>query len=322
MLVRAITMLFALINSILIGNYVKKKNKFINLNVSYENINISGTKDVMAQKITGVIYNSLPIVFISMSTTGGTVLASVYAVYNNIFNMIKSILRGIIDAPRLGIGQLLTEEKKENVWFIFAQYEYIVFISIFVTLCTAYILILPFISIYTEGISDATYYDFWIAFLMVLIAVFELIHIPSGHLINMAGKFKIAKNIQIISCVVLLILMMIGGINFGIYGLLWAVLIVSILLAFLEIWYVHAVFFENKINELIRLLVPFLISGFICCYLETNFFVEISGVIEFITTGFILTLINSSVAIFISLIFARKELSYLVKRGRMLLIKK
>lgn len=80
-------------------------------------------------------------------------------------------------------------------------------------------------------------------------------------------------------------------------------------------------FFENKINELIRLLVPFLISGFICCYLETNFFVEISGVIEFITTGFILTLINSSVAIFISLIFARKELSYLVKRGRMLLIK-
>ena len=38
-------------------------------------------------------------------------LASVYAMYNNVFIMIKSILHGAIDAARLSFGQMLTERK-------------------------------------------------------------------------------------------------------------------------------------------------------------------------------------------------------------------
>ena len=38
-------------------------------------------------------------------------LASVYAMYNNVFIMIKSILHGAIDAARLSFGQMLIERK-------------------------------------------------------------------------------------------------------------------------------------------------------------------------------------------------------------------
>ena len=40
--------------------------------------------------------------------------------------------------------------------------------------------------------ESLNYYDAVIAVLMVSIAVIEMIHIPSGHLLNMAGKFKIS----------------------------------------------------------------------------------------------------------------------------------
>ena len=55
-------------------------------NIKKENaVIIRGTNDVIAQKITGIIYNSAPIIFLSISPSGGTVMASVYMVYNSVF---------------------------------------------------------------------------------------------------------------------------------------------------------------------------------------------------------------------------------------------
>ena len=75
----------------------------------------------MAQKITGVIYESAPIIFLSISPAGGTKLASVYAVYNSVFIMLKSLLHGVIDAPRHGFGQILSERDREEVWPVFNE---------------------------------------------------------------------------------------------------------------------------------------------------------------------------------------------------------
>ena len=233
-LVRFITMVFALLNSVLIAAYVKRKNKFLDLKAAPRADRIRGTGDVMAQKITGVIYSSAPIVFLSISPTGGTVLASVYAVYNNVFTMLKSLLHGVIDAPRLSFGQMLTERKREDVWSTFAQYEYTAFSAVFVLLSTCCVLILPFVNLYMDGVTDANYYDKVIALLMVVISSIEMIHIPSGHLINMAGEFKISRNFQIISCIVLVLTMSVGGMLWGVYGMLFAILICAILLAILD----------------------------------------------------------------------------------------
>ena len=96
---------------------------------------------------------------------------------------------------------------------------------------------------------------------MVLITVFEIIHIPSGHLINMAGEFRISMYFQSIACVALIVTMVIGGIYWGIYGLIVSVLVVAILLAVFEIGYVHIVFFKKKIKEFIKNMLPYAVSA-------------------------------------------------------------
>lgn len=319
-MVRFITMAFAFLNSLLIAEYVKKSCRFLKLDDGKKSeVVIRGTGDVMAQKITGVIYNSAPIVFLSISPSGGTILASVYAVYSNVFAIMKSLLRGVIDAPRLGIGQMLTESKREEVWTIFAQYEFIAFFTIFIAMNTAYVLILPFVSLYTSGVADTNYYDYKIALLMVLISVIEMIHIPSGHLINMAGEFKVSKNFQVISCVVLIITMVIGGEKWGVYGLLLSVLIVALLLAILEMGYVHMKFFSGKLYEMMRMLLPLLIAGMIACYAERLLFDEVKGVFMFIAAGCILTVVNTVIAVLLSLIFCRKEFMAILDRGKFIL---
>lgn len=318
--VRFITMLFAFLNSFLIAFYVKRKNKFIDFKEAPKGEMIKGTKDVMVQKITGVIYNSFPIIFLSISSS--TVLASVYTAYNQVFVLIKSILHAAIDAPRLSFGQMLTEKKKEEVWHTFKVYEFIAFFAVFVLLCTAFVLILPFISIYTKDakdINEVKYVDPLIALFMVIIAVVEMIHIPSGHLLNMAGKFKISKNFQLVACITLVITMLIGGNLFGVYGMLGALLLCAVLLAVLEMGYVHLFFFENKLFELIKLMLPFAASGVILCYAESLIPITINGYLQFVIYGVMFGAINLVAAIFIGLIFNRKILLSLITRVKNML---
>lgn len=313
-MIRFTTMVFALINSVLLGWYIRKECKFINLNVHSDECLIQGTNDVMAQKITGVIYESAPIIFLSISPIGGTKLASVYAVYNSVFIMLKSLLHGVIDAPRHGFGQILSERDREDVWSIFYEYEYLSFLSVFVLLVTGGSLILPFVKLYTVGILDAEYYDSLIAFLMVAISSFEMIHIPSGHLINMAGKFKISRNFQVISCVVLIVGMLLGGCYFGVYGMLSAILLVAVLLAILEMGYVHCFFFKNKICHLLKMLVPLVFSGVILVYLELKISVRIESYLAFIKWGGIFTITNFFAGMLVGLLLSYKQVMGLTKR--------
>lgn len=312
--VRFITMIFAIINCILISQYTKKKNSFLDRKVVTRPDLITGTTDVMAQKITGVIYTSWPIIFLSISSNAGTTLASVYAVYNSVMIMIKALLHGVIDAPRLGFGQMLTERDNSEIWEPFKQYEYVSIVFTFVSMTTTSGAIMPFIRMYTQGINDANYFDINIAVLMILAGAIEMIHIPSGHLMNMAGHFKQSKNFQITSCLVLIVSMAGLGMWNGIYGMLWSLLIVSILLALLEIHYIHTIFFNKKIIEFIFLGLPYAIFGFVLSTLELRYSLQITEIRGFMIFTLLLGVINTCAALFIGFLFQKNMIISVIKR--------
>lgn len=318
-MIRFVTMCFALLNCFLIAIYTKKKNAFLDFSCEPKPQLIKGTGDVMAMKITGVIYNSWPIVFLSISPSGGTKLASVYAVYNNVFVMLKALLHGIIDAPRLGFGQMLTEKKREEVWVVFKDYEFIAVFFTFIAMTTACGLILPFIFLYTKGVTDINYYDVQIAVMMVLIGSLEMLHIPSGHLINMSGNFKVSKTFQIIACITLIVTMTLFGYFNGVYGMLQSLLFVSVLLFILEVGYIHTRFFEKKLPVFIRLVLPYLLFGAGISFLEMYFYRSNSGVLKFIAYGFIYFVVNIVLALIIGFIFDKSEVKNMLSRGKGLL---
>lgn len=318
-MVRVNTMTFSLLSYIIIIAYTKRKNRFIDLSEPPRPELIKGTGDVMAQRITSVVYDSAPMIFLSVSPSGGTVLASVYAVYNNVFIILKSLLRSVIDAPRLSFGQMLTQRKREDVWPAFAQYELLIFTAVFTLLTTTCALILPFVGIYTADVNDANYYDQWIAVMMVIVAVLELMHIPSNHLINMAGEFRISRNIQIASCAVLLVGLTVGGFVWGMYGMLGALIAVDLLLAVLEMGYVHTRFFQRKLWPLMRLVLPLAVAGVAVCWAEMRLALPIHGYGSFCLFGCILALINGVIGLVIGLIFNRKQLLALFARIKRLI---
>jgi len=314
-MVRFITMAFALLNSLLIVGYTRRTNSFIDLSQGAKPELIKGTGDVMAQKITGVIYTSWPIVFLSISRNGGTMLASVYAVYNSVFVMIKALLHAAIDAPRLGFGQMLTERSREEVWPVYKQYEFLAIIFTFIAMTTGAALIMPFIRLYTSGIDDINYYDLTIAILMILIGMVEMIHIPSGHLINMSGNFRISKYFQIIACAVLIVSMSVLGMLYGVYGMLVSLLVVAILLAVMEIGFIHTRFFEHKVMEFAGILVPFAIAGVAVSCFEMKFINDVSGYPMLLVYAIIVLLVNALICLAVCYISNRKLTRGIIERA-------
>lgn len=294
--VRFVTMLFSLLNSLLIAIYVRRHFPEIRYDAEPDFEAIKGTKDVFAQKLTGVFYSTAPMVCITL-TAGGTMLASVYSIYNSVFVLLKSVLSSVIDAPRLSLGELASQGNRSAVWRVFDQYELIIEVLLLAFLSTASVIIMPFVTLYTAGVTDINYHQPIIAIMLVLITVLELLHIPSGHLMNMTGQFRISRNFQIIATGIMLVGFTLSLLcRWSVLGVLATVLLTASSLCVMEISYIHTRYFSHKLFAFLRSVIPFGLMGVALVMIEQRFLPAVSDYLRFFLLAAVLFTANFAVA--------------------------
>ena len=289
--IRLVMMLCGVLNGAILIIISKRKYGFLDFKAVPLINEVKGTNDVLIQKITGMIYMNTPIIFISV--TAGTLLASVYFVYNSIFMLLKSLLYSIVNAPRMAFGELLSEQKNEQVKEAFLKYQFIITNISLILISTATVLTMPFISFYTKGITDINYFNWFFLILLALITYFEILHIPSGNIIMVSGNFKILKKIQIIALASLVIFIIVGVLIFGAYGVLIAVLITAVILACMEIYYVVFTLLKLNSRSVFQTIVPVTIFSVMMIRCELKFMHHIETMPQFLIAGSILLFLNS-----------------------------
>lgn len=311
---RAIILAFAVINSGLIVLVCRKKYSYIDTKAAPDYESIKGTSDVFVQKITGVIYYSAPI--LALSVFINTAAASVYAVYNSVFALIRNFESAMMNAPRMSIGRLASEEgvTSSHVKEVFDEYEYIVFITISLMLSVAAVMIMPFIKIYSRAFFDISYSNWRMALILIFICFIESIHIPSGNLINMAGHFKIAKKIQLFSCGVLILGLIIGSAFYGIDGILLSILIVAIVLAVLEIGYVQRKIFKKINTVFVRTLLLNVASAVALVLVELRLHLQAENYLVFFAYTIAIALANAAVLALVNYLLNRALTVRVMKR--------
>lgn len=315
--VRTIISALSIANSIIICIYARRKYRQILVIDAVPGLEkIKGTRDVFAQKITSVIYSTFPIVFISISKQGGTTLASVYAVYMSVFSLVKNLLYSIMNAPRLAMGQVIAGDNQNKARSVFAKYELVsVFILVLAWVTTA-CLIMPFVRIYAGDIKDSNYTDPVIAALLLVTMLFEVLHIPCGHVINMSGNFKTSKYYQIAACIALIVCAIAGANLFGLYGIIVSVTITSILLFVLEVRFVHCIYYRKMLGTFVRIVASNLLVGLVLFSIEYSFFQSVDTIVGFAIAAVLSLLVNSGVLICCNFLFNNiltKEVWYSIK---------
>ena len=185
LLVKLISGLILVLRPIILCIYVKKKYN-INLDDVDKNYKLENKWDGLAQHIAAVVHDNTDIAVLTIFTN--MLEVSVYSVYLLIVKGIKSIVNALTGGIDAVFGNMLANNEHEHLRKSFSTYEALYFTLITVIYTCTLVLILPFVSVYTKGITDVNYIRDGFAFLIVLAELvfnFGLIGVAIGTLCAM-----------------------------------------------------------------------------------------------------------------------------------------
>ncbi len=213
--VKIISAIIFIIRPICQNIYVRKKYK-INLNDKIEKYEIEQKWDGLAQHIASVIHNNTDVAVLTIFTN--TVEVSVYTVYLFIIKGIRNIVQSFSTGIDAAFGNMYAKGEFEKLNENFEIYEVAYFTMTSILFSCTLGLILPFIQVYTKGISDADYYRPIFAYLIVISECIWAIRLPYSSISMSAGKFKETRRGAWTEAILNIVISTILVIKFGIVG--------------------------------------------------------------------------------------------------------
>lgn len=197
--------------------YIKKNYKWIDLSVKPNKAAIASKNSVIVHKISDLVFNNTDVIILTFFA--GLKSVSIYALYNSFFCIVKSILYSFLDGLQYSLGQTFNSDFKKfkKLQDIF-ELNYIVLT--FILYSILYVLITPFIRLYTSDITDAKYVDFWLPLLFTFIFLLQSARGPMQLVSEYACHFKQTRGQAIIESTINLFVSIIGVYFYGIYGVL------------------------------------------------------------------------------------------------------
>lgn len=216
-IVQSAFLVFNLVQSLFIIMYIKRFYSWIDLTVKPDYDAISQKNSVLIHQISGLIFNNTDILVLTVFTNLRVV--SVYTLYNIIFTMANRLTNQISEGITFALGQSYGSNiKKFKKLFDVYELYYITFV--FSVGSILKLVTIPFMNIYTAGITDIDYTNDTIANLFIIQMLLLSARSPSRQAIDVAGHFKNTKWRSIFESIINLTFSLILVNYIGIYGVL------------------------------------------------------------------------------------------------------
>ncbi len=175
--------------------------------------------DAFAHQIANFVNDNTPVILLTVFTSISNV--SIYSIYNMITFMIKKVLMSITNGINAAFGNMLAKKEKDLLVRRFRQYEMLIFLSSTILLAVTSILFVPFIKLYTVGITDANYINPTLAILLSIATFFICVKMPYQDMVYAAGRFKETRNATIFEAVINLVVSIVAV---NLLGMPWVAL--------------------------------------------------------------------------------------------------
>ncbi len=199
--------------------YLGKKYQWIRYDAAPDTATLPDRTAYVISEITWTVFSATDMLVLSIFLS--TAASSVYSVYNMVFIALSGLLNAVYQATfyNLGIAYHESIEKYKKMHDTFNSFF---MASITVLISVAYIMIIPFVKLYTKDISDINYFHRYLPICFSLIQLLTWSRYIGGNLIGVAGRQKPALKINIIEAAVNLVLSVILVNIFGITGVIIA----------------------------------------------------------------------------------------------------
>lgn len=195
--------------------YVKKKYNISIKNVK-EKYELKQKWDGLAQHIASVVHGNTDITILTIFTS--TAEVSVYTIYLFVVNGVKNLIQAFTGGIDATFGDMYVNNEHEKLNETFKNYEYFYYTVITIVFSCTLGLILPFVQVYTNGITDVNYYRPIFAYLIVCSEYMWAIRLPYSSITLAVGHFKETKKGAWVEAIVNIVLSVILVSKFGIIG--------------------------------------------------------------------------------------------------------
>lgn len=278
--------------------YVKKKYN-IDFKEVKEKYELKQKWDGLAQHIAGVVHNNTDVAILTIFTT--TAEVSVYSVYLYVITGVKNMVQALTGGVDASFGDMIAKNEIDNLNRSFRTYELFYFTLITVVYSITIVMILPFVKVYTLGITDANYYRPVFAILITVAELMWSVRLPYSSVTLAAGHFKETNKGAWVEVFSNLIISIVLVFKFGMVGVAIGTL-VAMTIRTIEFMY-HTSKYILKRNQMenvkrvgiliVEMLVIVPIGFFISKFIDVNSYLSwavlaaIIGVISFLGVGIV-----------------------------------
>lgn len=173
---------------VFIALYARKKYAWLSFKAEPDFGAISQSRNALVHQIGGLVVFNSPLVIITVLCSLAD--ASVYAVYAMVFTTISNLLGSFSNGMQAIFGESLIKDDSCMTRKLFSQFETLFFAVEGWFYSMAYILIMPFMRLYTKNMTDADYIQPCMARLFIAVGVLNCLRQPADKMIFAAGHFK------------------------------------------------------------------------------------------------------------------------------------
>lgn len=191
--------------------------------------------DGLAHHISFFIHSNTDMVIINIFK--GVKEVSVYAIYTMVTVAIGNFLKAIANGISAKLGNIIAKDDSENLNNTFEIYSAVnMALSTYACIMLA-LFIVPFVRIYTDGITDINYIRPVFAYILVAAEWVSFIRIPYAASITSAGHYKQTKPGAIAEAAINICVSLVLVYKIGIIGVVLGTLIAVLVRTIYFIWY-------------------------------------------------------------------------------------
>lgn len=209
------TSLIFLLQPICISLIAKHRYK-IDRNIVLKEEPIKQKWNGLAQHIAAVVLTNTDTVVLTLFSTLENV--SIYSVYNLIVSGVKEIIRSLTNGIQALFGNMLAKREIEKLNSTFDFFEWFIHTSVTIVFSATAILIIPFVSIYTKGVTDVDYIVPAFAYLIVMATAAYCLRLPYNMVVLAAGHYKQTQWSAIVEATLNIVVSILSVFQFGLIG--------------------------------------------------------------------------------------------------------
>ncbi len=303
-----------IIRPIIQNIYVKRKYQidFHHVDKKYK---IKKKWDGLAQHVAWVIHNNTDTAILSFFSLS---YVSVYSVYSLVVRAVKSLTSSFTSGIEASFSDMYVKDEFDHLNKSFKTYEIFYYTITTIVFACTFILITPFVSVYTNNVIDADYFQPVFGYILVLTEYVYMIRVPYQSLIHSLGHFKETRVGAWVEAILNIVLSIILVYHFGLVGVVIATLVAMVIRTSEFIYYTSKYVLKRNILVSIKMIFVFSLE-FIISVLLCSFLPDLSKIsyISWIMKAILVFIITIIVVLLFNNIFYREEkdkLKQMIKR--------